>query len=215
MSQFFQIAVVDDHPLVMKGVIHTIQEAENMEVVATGETAAEAIDAVMRSNPDILVLDLSIPGGGASALKETKRLRPETKVLVLTVSDDEDVVLELIAAGASGYVLKGSTGDELISAIREVGNGGQYITPTLAVRLISGMANTKQVSEKPKLASLTGRELQISELVSQGKSNKVIARTLGLSEKTIKHNLTNVFRKTQVTNRRELAALFRTSEGLP
>lgn len=215
MSQIFQIAVIDDHPLVLKGVIHTIQEAENMEVVATGETAAEAIDAVTRSRPDILVLDLSIPGGGALALREIKRLRPDTKVLVLTVSDDEDIVLDLIAAGASGYVLKGTTGDELITAIREVGSGGQYITPTLAVRLISGMANTKQVSEKPKLASLTGREQEIAELVSQGKSNKVIARSLGLSEKTIKHNLTNVFRKTQVTNRRELAALVRSASDQP
>lgn len=205
MTDMLNIAIVDDHPLVREGVVHVVDADPHLTVVNQGETAQDAIDIVSRDAPDILILDLSIPGTGVHALREIKTQRPQTLVLILTVSDDEAHVYDLLAQGADGYMLKGSSGSELIYALRMLARGEQYVTPHLAVRMLSEIALTKSLQAAASLDDLTERERSIAEMVAEQHSNKVIGNMLGLSEKTIKHYLTIVFRKADVANRQALA----------
>ena len=132
-------------------------------------------------------------------------MQPETQVLILTVSDDDDHVYEMLSLGARGYILKGATGDELILAIQMLSRGIQYVTPDLAARMLREVGNNKRMEVTPPVAMLSEREQAIANLVGDGLSNKNVAERLQLSEKTVKHYLTNIFRKTHSTNRAALA----------
>lgn len=205
MTKLVKIAVVDDHPLVREGVVRIIDETPGFEIVAQGATAEEAIDLARRRCPDIVVLDLSIPGGGREALRGIKELCPDTRVMILTVSSEEEDVCDLLAMGANGYVLKGTTGDELVYSLRMLQDGGQYVMPSLAAKMLATAGLNRRAVGVTTLDQLSERERSIATKVGSGLSNKGIGAALDLSEKTVKHYLTIIFKKIRVSNRLALA----------
>lgn len=203
MPETIKVAVVDDHPLVREGIVHAISSSDDMQVVGQGGTAGEAVDLVRLIGLDILLLDLSIPGLGISALEAVNSLPVHAKVIVLTVSEDSGDVLEALRNGACGYVLKGISCTDLRDVVRRVHRAERYVSPELGARLLSDLSrNTFRSS-----SSLSRRETDIVQLIRRGCCNKDIANRLRISEKTVKHYLTTIFRKLEVRNRTELALL--------
>lgn len=204
-----RVSVVDDHPLLREGVVHILKSAPDIEVVSQGATAKEAIEIAASQDLDVLVLDISIPGGGLQALQAILDGDPGFKVLMLTVSADESDVLTALRLGAKGYVLKGVSGPELIQALRSVYLDGQYISPSLGAKLLLDVGRGKSISKGNVFEDLSSRQDEILLLVGQGLSNKEIGAKLHLSDRTIKHHMTNVFQKLGVRNRLEAALLVR------
>jgi two-component system, NarL family, nitrate/nitrite response regulator NarL len=203
------VGVVDDHPLLREGVVYILKGAPDIEVVAQGAAAKEAIDIASIPDLDVLVLDINIPGGGLNALQTVMDNNPKVKVLMLTVSADETDVLSALRIGAKGYVLKGVSGPELIQALRSVYLDGQYISPSLGAKLLLDVGRGKSITKGSVFEDLSSRQDEILLLVGQGLSNKEIGAKLHLSDRTIKHHMTNVFQKLGVRNRLEAALLVR------
>ncbi len=209
MKPNIRVGVVDDHPLLREGVVYILKGAPDIEVVAQGAAAKEAIDIASIPDLDVLVLDISIPGGGLNALQTVMDNNPKVKVLMLTVSADETDVLSALRMGAKGYVLKGVSGPELIQALRSVYLDGQYISPSLGAKLLLDVGRGKSITKGNVFEDLSSRQDEILLLVGQGLSNKEIGAKLHLSDRTIKHHMTNVFQKLGVRNRLEAALLVR------
>ncbi|MBP1807419.1 response regulator [Rubellimicrobium aerolatum] len=207
MSDLLRIAIVDDHPLVREGVAHAIDGSGQARVVAQGSTAQEAIQIVRDHDPDVLLLDLSLPGSGLSALREIAQSGARTKVVILTVSEENGDVLEALRSGASGYILKGISGTELRSAIQRVHGAGSYVSPELGARMLADISRNVEVVNAKRSIRLSEREHEVCRLVRRGLCNKEIGSKLDISEKTVKHYLTNIFKKLDVRNRTELALL--------
>ena len=209
MSDRTRVLVVDDHPLFRDGVVRTLETEPDLEIVGQGASAQEAVRLSQALLPDILLLDISIPGGGIQAAQAVASGCPVTRIIMLTASEDEDDLLAALKAGARAYILKGVSARELLSAIRSVIAGESYVTPALAASLLSEMsgASGKTRLIANPLDELTERESQILEQVAEGRSNKEIALSLHLSEKTVKHYMTNVLQKLHVRNRVEAALL--------
>lgn len=213
MIEPLQIAIIDDHPLFREGVVHTLGAQPDIEVVGEGESAADALRIVAERMPDILLLDVSMPGGGLNAVREIAAAFPVVKVVMLTVSEAEDDVTAALRAGARAYVLKGVASRELARIIRSVAAGEVYVTPSLAASLLYEMTGGRSPGAAPNpLDGLTERERQILERVAAGDSNKEIGAQLGVSEKTVKHHMTNILQKLQARNRVEAALMARTGE---
>ncbi len=208
MDEALHVAVVDDHPLFREGVAHSLRTQPGITVVAEGATAADAL-AIAADLPDVMLLDVSMPGGGIAALGRITAAYPVVKVVMLTVSEDEEDVTAALRAGARGYVLKGVAARELVGVVRAVAAGEVYVTPSLATSLLVELTSPTNRLPTSPLADLTERERQIVELVAGGDSNKEIATQLGLSEKTVKHHMTNILQKLQVRNRVEAALIAR------
>jgi two-component system, NarL family, nitrate/nitrite response regulator NarL len=209
MSDKIQVVIVDDHPLFRDGVLQTLQAEPEFEVVGQATSAGEAIRLTRELLPDVILLDITIPGGGLSAALVIAAMSPVTKIIMLTASEAEEDVLAALKSGARGYILKGVSARELIKAVRDVHAGEAYVTPALAASLLSEMTGGP-LGPKPApnpLDELTEREHQILAKVAGGLSNKEIAQQLFLSEKTVKHYMTNILQKLQVRNRVEAALL--------
>jgi two-component system nitrate/nitrite response regulator NarL len=206
-AERLRVAVIDDHPLFREGVAATLGADRSMEVVGQGATADEAIQIAQDLLPDVLLLDISLPGGGIEAMREIARLCPYIKVVILTASENEKHVSDALEAGARGYVLKGVGAQELMRTIHAVHQGESYVTPQLAARLLTMMKAPPQHAPPAEadMPALTRREEQILDAVAEGKTNKEIARLLNISEKTVKHYMTNIMHKLQVRNRVEAA----------
>jgi DNA-binding NarL/FixJ family response regulator len=203
-----RVAIIDDHPLFREGVVATLGADPTIELVGQGATADQAVQVSQDMLPDVLLLDISLPGGGIEATREVARLCPYIKVVMLTASENEKHVSDALEAGARGYVLKGVGSQELVRTIHAVHNGESYVTPQLAARLLTMMkAPQTTPSAEADLPALTRREEQILDAVSEGKTNKEIARLLAISEKTVKHYMTNIMHKLQVRNRVEAALI--------
>jgi len=209
MPDRIRVAVVDDHPLFKEGVANTLAANPNMEVVGLGETAEDAIRLAGDLLPDILLLDINMKGGGINAAREVSAVFPVVKIVMLTVSEREEDVSASLKAGARGYILKGVTARDLVAAVQSIYAGESYVTPTLAASLLLELREGQGGMDIPTtlLNELSERERQILELLATGRSNKEIARDLDLSEKTIKHYMTNILQKLQVRNRVEAALL--------
>jgi DNA-binding NarL/FixJ family response regulator len=215
MTEQVTIAVVDDHPLYRAGVVRTLAEAPDIRVVGEGGSAADALELARRTRPKLLLIDISMPGGGIEAVRMLAQAFPGSWAIMLTSSEQEDDIIEALAAGARGYVLKGVGARELLSIVRTVAAGGSYVSPTLAGRLLVAMRHKSAAPvAKDSAGTLTTREEEILELVAQGKSNKEVGRSLQLQEKTIKHYMTNILQKLQVRNRTEAAIVARRRAGL-
>ncbi|MBY2983588.1 response regulator [Rhizobium leguminosarum] len=195
------IAIVDDHPLFREGVSRSLSEIEDFVVVAEGASADDAATLAASHRPDVLLLDVSMPGGGIDAISEIVVRSPQTKVLMLTASEDVDPLMAALRRGAAGYVVKGIGSRGLAEAIRTVVGGSRYISPSMRAKA------EKTLLDRP--ASLTPRETEVMELVAEGLSNKHIARRLSLQEKTIKHHMTEILSKLGANNRTEAAIRWR------
>jgi DNA-binding NarL/FixJ family response regulator len=212
MAEPLQIAIVDDHPLFREGVAYILDQQPDFDVVAQGASAADAVAIASLRLPDLMLLDVSMPGGGLNAVREIASAYPVVKVVMLTVSENEDDVTAALRAGARAYVLKGVAARELVGIVRAVAAGDVYVTPSLAASLLhelTGASRGRQPADP--LDELTERERQILERVAAGDSNKEIAGHLQISEKTVKHHMTNILQKLQVRNRVEAALMARGS----
>lgn len=207
-----RIVIVDDHPLFREGVAATLSANPDLEVVGEGGSADDALRLARELLPDLLLLDLNLPGSGLQAARAVTAACPVTKIVMLTFSEEEADVLSSLKAGARGYILKGVSGRELRRIVRGVQAGEVYITPTLAAGVLIEMAGPGRTQHHP-LSELTPRELQILEGVASGHSNKEIGRDLELTEKTVKHYMTNILQKLQVRNRVEAALLAQREAG--
>lgn len=213
MVDTLQIAIIDDHPLFREGVAHTLNAQPDFDVIAEGGSAAEALRIAAERLPDVMLLDVSMPGGGVRAVREITSAFPVIKVVMLTVSEEEDDVTAALRSGARAYVLKGVAARELVRIIRGVAEGEVYVTPTLAASLLfelTGSAGRSQAASP--LDVLTEREREILERVAAGDSNKEIGALLHVTEKTVKHHMTNILQKLQVRNRVEAALLARSGD---
>lgn len=207
MTGQITVVLADDHPLYRDGVARTLGEEPDLTVVAQTASADEVVTAVARHEPNVALIDLSMPGGGAEAVRRISAQNPDVRVIVLTVSEDSDDVMEALDQGAAGYVLKGVGGRELVSIVRQVAEGGSYVAPTLAARLLSSMRQGGKDTPKGRLGALSRREEEILRLVAKGRSNKEIGLELDLQEKTVKHYMTIILQKLNVRNRVEAAVL--------
>jgi two-component system nitrate/nitrite response regulator NarL len=198
MPDRIRVAVVDDHPLYRDGVILTLRGAPDIDVVAEGASAMDAMRIGKSHAPDIMLLDVTMPGSGIDAAAAIRQDCASIKLVMLTNSEDATHVSAALRCGARGYVLKGCSGAELLQIVRAIQNSESYITPALATRLLA------QPNQVPVGApDLSLRESQVLQLLSQGLMNKEIAGRLRLTEKTVKHYMTILMQKLQVRNRVE------------
>lgn len=196
------------------GVEHTLSLEDDFEVVALGGTAHEAIEIARSQSPDLILLDVNMPGGGINAAKAIGTEWPSVRVLFLTVSERMEDVTAALDAGVRGYILKGISGPDLVRTVRSVAAGETYITPDFAARLLAAPSpRHKEGEDRDPLESLTIREEQILREVSIGLTNKEIAMKLELSEKTIKHYMSGVLHKLSARNRVEAIVASRRLKG--
>lgn len=210
MAEPIRVAVADDHPMFRAGVVASLRDEDGLEVVGEAVDATTALELARRELPDVMLLDIAMPGSGHDAARWIAAACPATHIVMLTVSEDEDDLLEAMKAGASGYVLKGAGASELAAVIRSVHAGEVYVAPALAW----GMLRELRSPRTSPYDALTEREREVLELVAEGLSNQEVGERLGLAEKTIKHYMTNILGKLQVRSRVE-AALLVAREGPP
>ncbi|PHP65670.1 DNA-binding response regulator [Zhengella mangrovi] len=206
MPDAVHVVVADDHPLYRAGVVRTLTEAPDFTVVGEAGSADAAVELVGRQRPAVVLLDISMPGGGIAAAARIADASPDTAIVMLTASEEESDILDALAAGARGYALKGAGAQDLLQILRTVADGGSYVSPSLAGRMLLTMRrDAAKPASQDGLAGLSERERQILDLVSRAMSNKEIGRALDLQEKTVKHYMTGILQKLQVRNRTEAA----------
>ncbi|EJL50661.1 response regulator containing a CheY-like receiver domain and an HTH DNA-binding domain [Rhizobium sp. CF122] len=208
MTTAIRVAVIDDHPLFREGVTRSLSEIDGFQIVAEGSTKDDAINVAENLQPDVLLMDISMPGGGLNAIAPILETVPLQKIVMLTVSESSDDVTAALNSGAKGYVLKGVGSRALAEIIRSVAAGESYVAPALSARLLSSRSSPAP-RRSSAIVGLTPREQQVLQLVASGLSNKHVARKLDLHEKTIKHHMTQIMAKLGVANRTEAAMALR------
>jgi len=205
MSDFaIRVVVVDDHPVFREGVTCCLERAGGFEVIAHGGSADEAIRIAREMKPDLVLLDINMPGNGIEAARRIAAEYPSVKTVILTASENEEHVAAALEAGARGYIVKGVSVSDLVRTVRAVHCGESYVSPGLAARLLTQMQKKRATGrDEPEQPDLTIREEEILGHVSNGLTNKEIAKRLAISEKTVKHYMTNIMQKLQVRNRVE------------
>ncbi len=200
-----RIVIVDDHPLLRQGVALALRKDPRMDVVGEGDSGRAAVALAVDLQPDILLLDISMPdGGGLEAAQRIRELAPHCKIAMLTASENGEDLITALKAGVQGYILKGSQIHEMVDAVLAVYAGEAYVSPQLMDKLVQAISI---IPQEPILDALTKRERGILRLVAQGLPNKEIAAQLGLAEKTVKHHMTALMRKLGVRSRVEAALL--------
>ncbi len=197
-----KILIADDHPILRQGIKQIIEEASDMEVTGEASNGAEVLTKVYNNSFDIIVLDITMPGrSGLEALKQLKKEKPKTPVIILSMHPEEQYAVRALKAGASGYLTKASAPEELVTAIRKVANGGKYISATLAEILASDLgADSKKLPHE----TLSNREYQVLCMISAGKTLTGIAEELCLSIKTIGTYRARILAKMNMKNNAEL-----------
>ena len=204
-----KILIADDHALLRQGIKRVLNFEDDLEVVGEAEDGQETLARTLVLQPDILLLDLNMPGlSGLEVAKQLQTAKCKTKIIALTIHDSDNYVLELLKNGALGYLLKDVEPSVLIKAIHVVNEGNACVYPKLAERLFGGIGETDDVNEKARemwresrSERLTSREMDVLECVAKGFNNQDIAKALNVSEKTVKNHLTNIFRKLNVNDR--------------
>jgi two-component system nitrate/nitrite response regulator NarL len=200
MDETITIAAVDDHPLFLQGLRRALRLAPDLKFVAEGHSAEEARRIAVEDRPDVLLLDIGIPGGGLEAARAIAASAPGVRIIIITGSDDDEHVAKALSSGVKGYLLKGAGASEVIEAVRAVRAGQPHITPAIASRLL--MQKFRADGHRAKLNS---REQQIMNYAAQGLSNKDIADKLSLKVGSVKNQMSRILQKLQARNR--LAAI--------
>jgi DNA-binding NarL/FixJ family response regulator len=201
-----RIAVVDDHPIFRDGVIYALSCEPDFTVIGEGESADDALRLCGELAPDIILLDMTMPGGGIEAITRIRALDPAIRMLVLTVEDDIGHVTSALGVGAHGYLLKGVGSGELVGAVRLVAGGKTYVPPVFAAKLLHDQAREATAPVRPG-EPLTAREDEILVLIGRGRSNREIGQALGLTEKTVKWHVTSILHKLGAENRMQAALM--------
>jgi DNA-binding NarL/FixJ family response regulator len=200
-----RIVLADDHALFRDGVSSLVQ-AWGHEVVGRATSGQEAVDLVLRLEPDLVLMDVRMPGmSGVEATEAIAAVRPETRIVMLTVSEDEEDLFAAIRAGARGYLLKDLEAAQLRAMLDAVARGEAAITPATATRIIRHLSTLSAPADEPASERLTARELDVLRLVTAGRRNKEIATELGISENTVKYHLRNILEKLHAESRTEVA----------
>lgn len=191
-----RIVIADDHEIVRKGIAAQISQRPNWEVIAEATNGRDAVTVALRMKPDLIVLDLSMPElNGLAAASQILAAWPEARILMLTVHESEQLVREVLAAGARGYVLKSDAGRILMAALDALLEGGTFFTPKVGKMVLDGYLRNPAGSEEPGAGALSPREREIVQLLAEGKSNKEVATALGISVKTAETHRSNIMRK--------------------
>ncbi len=205
MNEPLRVLIADDHPLFRDGVVNSLVEDPDIEIVGTASSGEEAIRMACDLLPDAMLLDITMEGmSGIQAAKAIATQCPATNIIMLTVSEHEDDLMAAFKAGARGYVLKGISGRELAKVVKTVVRGEVYVSPGLASAMLLEMSTP---SPPDPLDELTQREIEILELVSDGLTNQEIGDNLHLAEKTIKHYMSNILQKLHVRSRVQAALI--------
>ncbi|MDQ3266670.1 MAG: response regulator transcription factor [Myxococcota bacterium] len=210
-----RVFVVEDQTKILKNQLRLLEAHAEIQIVGTALSGETALEEVAKLRPHVLLLDLGLPRmSGIDVTRKLKATQPEVEILIFTIFDEEEKVLEAVQAGASGYLLKGAPTEKIVEAIKEVRAGGTVIQPNLARRLLrhfrvgettpeSSAKATAPALQEPQLRPLSEREKEILQLIAKGVSNSEAARLLGLSKATIRTHLEHIYRKLEVTNRVE------------
>jgi NarL family two-component system response regulator LiaR len=212
MTRSIRVLVTDDHAIVRKGICALLQTEPSIEVVGEAGDGQDAVDEAQRLRPDVIVMDLVMPGiDGVEATRRIRARQPRARILVLTSFAGEDRVLSAIRAGACGYLLKASGPEELVKAIQRVHHGESWFDPAVAGKLLQELYSPQP--QRPGLISLTEREVEVLQLVAWGRSNQQIAEQLGISITTVRSHVSSILAKLGLANRTQ-AALFALREGV-
>ena len=206
-SSIIRMVIVDDHALFRDGLATILAAEADFEVVGQGGSADDAIRLARDLLPEIILLDIDMPGGGITAARAIAIDCPVTKIVILTSSEDDDHLIAALKTGTRAYILKGVPARELLRILRAVEAGESYVPPALAASLLVEMHHPASKPADNLIDELTERERQILEGLASGSSNKEIGQKLFLAEKTVKHYITNILQKLQVRNRVEAALL--------
>jgi DNA-binding NarL/FixJ family response regulator len=202
-----RILLVDDHQVVRLGVQALIDDQEGMRVVGEAGTVREAVRRAKELGPDVVVLDVRLPdGSGVDACRQIKADSPETRVVILTSFPDDQVILDAIACGADGYVLKQIGSDDLIDALRRVGRGESLLDPLVTDKVFARMREMRRQEWAQAFANLNLREMQVLAHITEGQTNREIGAALSLSEKTVRNYVSSILTKLNLTSRAQAAA---------
>ncbi|AMM95101.1 response regulator transcription factor [Peribacillus simplex] len=213
------IIIIDDHQLFREGVKRILDFESSFDVVAEGDDGSEAMDLVETHKPDVVIMDINMPNmNGVEATKMLVNRYPETKVIILSIHDDENYVQHALKTGAQGYLLKEMDADALIDAVRVVAEGGSYLHPKVTHNLVkeyrrlaaeegADRDSVHAIEIRRPLHLLTRRECEVLQLLADGKSNRAIGETLYISEKTVKNHVSNILQKMNVNDRTQAVVL--------
>jgi len=200
-----RVLIVDDHALFRRGLVMVLEQEKDIDLVGEAGDGAEAVNIAQDTMPDVVLMDVRMPRrGGIEATSQIKALAPHIKILMLTISDEEADLYDAIKAGASGYLLKEISIEEVANAIRQVYAGQSMISPSMASKLLTEFATmVKKTDEKPAAAQprLTEREMEVLRLVAKGRNNRDIAKELFISENTVKNHIRNILEKLHLHSR--------------
>lgn len=204
MLNVISTAFVDDHPILLSGIVSLFTTNPAFRVLGTGACADDIMSIAERDRPDVLVVDLNMPGRVLEAISSLVRKKYATKILVFTAITSVDTAVAVLEAGAHGYALKGSSEEELICAIQAVHDGETYLTPSLAGSVIAGLRTVSARRAAQAALRLTNREEQVLRLLLKGKTNREIGEAMSLSDKTVKHYMGTLMQRLHVRNRIEV-----------
>jgi DNA-binding NarL/FixJ family response regulator len=206
---------VDDHDLFRAG-LRTLLEEQGVDIVGEADTGTKALAQIRETAPEVVVMDLNMPGiSGVEATRQIAMIAPLTRVLVLTISDQDADVMDAILAGACGYLLKDSTIDELMAGIAAAAQGESLVSPAIAAKVLQRLRATSTSPREAETirSELSDREIQVLKLIANGKDNAMIAAELHISPKTVKNHISNILMKLQIDNRIQ-AAVYAVRSGL-
>jgi DNA-binding NarL/FixJ family response regulator len=200
------VLIADDHPLFRKGIRALIKTMPDIALVGEAQSGREVMEKALALQPDMVLMDLQMPGGsGLAATRELHKRSPNIRILVITLYDDNDSIFSALRAGAHGYILKYADEEEMMRAIRAVGEGEAIFSPAIATRLIDYFATLKQQVPSDVFPELTDREREILVLIARGESNAAIAEQLMITLKTVRNYVSNIYSKLQVADRAQAA----------
>ncbi|MFC8502970.1 response regulator [Pedococcus sp. NPDC057267] len=213
-----RVVIADDHVLYRRGLQMVVSQDDDIEIVGEASDGKEAVDRTVELLPDVVLMDVRMPHtSGIEACQKIKSQVPSTKIIMLTMSDEESDLYEAVKAGANGYLLKDVPGEEIADGVRAVHNGDSLISPSMASKLLAEFAlMSRRQGERPSAVGaprLTERELEVLRLVARGLANKEIAHDLFISENTVKNHVRNILEKLQLHSRME-AAMYAVRENL-
>ena len=216
-EQLIRVLICDDHALFRRGLMMVLEDEEEIEVLAEATSASEAVDMAVAQAPDVVLMDVRMPGGsGIEAARAISNALPTSKIIMLTVSDEEDDLFEAVKAGAAGYLLKEISIEEVGDAIHAVMDGQSLVTPSMAAKLLAEFSNLSRRADRRAEGEgprLTARELEVLSHVAEGRSNRVIAEELGIAENTVKNHVRNILEKLHLHSRME-AVMYAVREKL-
>lgn len=210
-----RVLIADDHPVWRRGLRDILEPT--FVVISEASEGGEAVDKALACKPDVVVMDISMPGmDGIAATRQIKEALPETSVVMISATDEDSQIYESISAGVSGFVVKDDAGDTMIEAVRNAANGNAYLPPTIAKRVLAGVAGARSGvagSAGPGKIPLTGREIGVLKLMAEGLRHKEIARELHISQRTVGNHVASIYNKLGICDRAQ-AIVYAVKKGI-